>query len=235
MLDRWRRSLGALAGGAVYDHKGGSSAGAAAYARQLERDRRDHKELTIPLQELPVTVVDLETTGFSPAKGDKILSIGAVRVEKGQRTSFYSPIFTENPPEPVLKLTGLTKQELIDAPPAAEVVKDFLSFSAESTLVAHHSAHEKAFLNHTLWKLYRMKLSRRIVDTRFAVLHIHELEHAVTLEEFCRYFDVVPEGRHHALLDAKAAADIWTEACSSCMQNGIYTLADMYKEAAAKT
>lgn len=234
MLDRWKRSLGAFAGGAVYDHKGGSSAGAAAYARQLERDRRDQKELTIPLQDLPVTVIDFETTGFSPAKGDKILSIGAVRIENGKREMFYSPIFTEQPPEAVLELTGLTKQELLDAEPASEVVKDFLAFSSNSTLVAHHSAHEKAFLNATLWKLYRMKLSRRVVDTKFAVMHIKELEKAASLEEFCRYFQIEPEGRHHALHDAKSTADIWTSACTSCERNGINTLADMYKQAAAK-
>ncbi|WP_268236586.1 exonuclease domain-containing protein, partial [Caldalkalibacillus thermarum] len=51
----------------------------ASFLRQLEKELREENYLKRPLNELPVVVFDVETTGFFPEQGDRILSIGAVR------------------------------------------------------------------------------------------------------------------------------------------------------------
>ena len=49
-----------------------------AFLRQMQRDAKAQDVLKVPFSELKVTVFDLETTGFYPQNGDRILSVGAV-------------------------------------------------------------------------------------------------------------------------------------------------------------
>lgn len=62
-------------------------------------------------------VFDLETTGFSPIK-DKIIEIGAVKVERGKITERFSTFVNPKVPIPfqITQLTSITDQMVMDAP-----------------------------------------------------------------------------------------------------------------------
>ena len=72
-------------------------------------------------------VFDLETTGFSPIK-DKIIEIGAVKVEHGEITDKFSTFVNPKVPIPfqITQLTSITDQMVIGAPDIETVLPQFL-------------------------------------------------------------------------------------------------------------
>ncbi len=87
-----------------------------AYIRSLQRELKKKDVLNLPIYELPMVVFDIETTGFSPYHGDRILSIGAIRMV-GPRVLtdqlFYKTVNHEWPlSKEIEALTGITAFEL---------------------------------------------------------------------------------------------------------------------------
>ena len=73
------------------------------------------------------TALDLETTGLDP-KTDRILEIGAVRVEDGRETGRFSQLV--NPrreiTEKITELTGITGEMVEECPDISAVLPEFL-------------------------------------------------------------------------------------------------------------
>ena len=69
-------------------------------------------------------VFDIETTGFSPVS-DKIIEIGAVKVEKGKITDRFSTFVNPRVPIPfrITQLTSITDAMVIDAPGIEELCR----------------------------------------------------------------------------------------------------------------
>lgn len=207
-----------------------------AFLKQLQKELRVEDSLTIPLKELDVVVFDLETTGFFPDKGDEILSIGAIRV-KGEKIAendtFYSLVRCETALSTEIKeLTGISEDDVIGAPPLSEVLVEFFKFVQNATLVAHHANHEKQFIRHATWKLFRSQFQHRIVDTSFLVRIAEPQTKLIRLEDCCAYTGIQIEDRHHALGDAKMTAQLWSIYLKKIQQLGCETLQDMYRSLA---
>ena len=56
-----------------------------------------HASLATPLAETEFVVVDLETTGGSPSRGDAIIEIGAVLVDRARKTRRFSCLVDPRP------------------------------------------------------------------------------------------------------------------------------------------
>ncbi|WP_017725914.1 3'-5' exonuclease [Halalkalibacterium ligniniphilum] len=209
-----------------------SSAQQLSYMRQLQRELKREDVLDIPLAKLPVVVFDLETSGFYPDKGDRILSIGAVKVtgEMIQEDQFfYSCVRSEQlPSAEILALTGLKKEELEEAPPLGEVLQQFYRFVRHSTLVAHHASHEKAFMSHATWQTLKLPFQHRIIDTSFLTKVVAPKETLVSLDDCCAYYGIPVADRHHALHDSLMTAKLWKASISEVQQAGYETLRDIY-------
>lgn len=82
--------------------------------------------------------VDLETTGLDP-KRDKIIEIGAVRVERGKIIEEWEALV--NPgrklPERIVELTGIRDENLSGAKPIGEILPGLLAFLGENVLLGH--------------------------------------------------------------------------------------------------
>ncbi|MCP8617256.1 exonuclease domain-containing protein [Salirhabdus salicampi] len=203
-----------------------------AYLRNLQREIKKNDVLNIPFDDLQVVVFDIETTGFYPYKGDRILTIGAVKMVGDQifeDDTFYSAIYSEEgPSEKIEKLTGITKEQLMKAPPLQEVLRQFYQFAKSDTLVAHHSNHEKQFMKRANWEALKTNFQHRILDTTFLMKPIGPELNLTSLDEYCDYFGIYNEQRHHALYDAIATANIWSEGIRSVKQLGYSNLNDLY-------
>lgn len=204
-----------------------------AYLRQLQREMRVEETLNIPLSELNVIVFDIETTGFYPDQGDQIISIGAIKVKGDvikEKETFYSLVRSEKPlTEEISQLTGLTDKELTNAPFLSEVLFQFFQFTQDYTLVAHHANHEKIFLQHASWKLYRAPFKHRLVDMSFLYRIADPELKLVTLEDCCEHNGIPIVGRHHALTDAKLTAQLWSIYVNKLRQKGCESLKDLYE------
>jgi DNA polymerase III subunit epsilon len=214
--------------------QGQSSPQHIAFLRQLQKELKVEESLEIPLNELNVVVFDLETTGFFPDQGNEILSIGAVKVRGGevQRDDcFYSLARCSSELSPEIKqLTGLKEEDLETAPELSKVLVDFYEFVKGDVLVAHHASHEKSFLQHFNWKLFRTPFKHRIVDTSFILKIAEPNLNAIRLEDCCDHCGIPVKERHHALGDAKMTAELWSVYLKKIQEQGLKTLNDVYEK-----
>jgi len=213
-----------------------TDAASIAFLRQLQRELKREDVLDVPFQELKVVVFDLETTGFYPQKGDSILSIGAVKMIGNkvlEDETFYSLVNNVGElSKGIIELTGITKEQLVDAPPIEVVLKRFFQFVENETLVAHHANHEKVFMDHVTWSILRSKFQHRILDTSFLTKIIEPESDLITLCDLCLRYGIVIEQRHHALHDSIATAKLWGESVSCVQRLGFSNLGDVYSHLA---
>ncbi|MFK4997771.1 exonuclease domain-containing protein [Bacillus sp. N9] len=96
-------------------------------------------------------VVDLETTGNSYEKGDRIIQISAVSVENNKIVDQYSSFV--NPgisiPPFIEELTGINDLMVEDAPTFAEIAHQVKAFLADSIFVAHNVLFDLSFYKGT--------------------------------------------------------------------------------------
>ena len=98
-------------------------------------------------------VFDTETTGLSPAGGDRMVEIGCIemigRVETGRH--FHCYFNPERPmPSEAEAVHGLSDIFLSDKPRFADKAEELLEFIGDSPLVAHNASFDFGFLNHEL-------------------------------------------------------------------------------------
>jgi DNA polymerase-3 subunit epsilon len=208
------------------------------FLRQLQKEIREKNTLDAPLETLKVVVFDLETTGFFPEKGDQAISIGAIKmcgatIEEEDTSSFYSLINSEKPiPSEITTLTNIHDDELTEAPMASEVLMRFYRFIDGRVLVAHHSGHEKAFMQKMTWDLWRTRFEHRLIDTLFLIRLFTPVKNPLTLDELCSKYEVEIKDRHHALGDAILTAKIWSILIRKAQEMGIKSLREVYEKIA---
>lgn len=96
---------------------------------------------------MPIAVIDFETTGASPGQGARATEIAAVLVDDGRIVGHYQSLMNSGAwvPPFIEQLTGISNAMLADAPPADEVMREVLAFTAGCPLVAHHAAFDRGF------------------------------------------------------------------------------------------
>jgi len=159
--------------------------------------------------------VDVETTGLSTKRGDRIIEIGAVVVEGGSIGEEFHALISvkERIHWAAQQVHGITEEMLIDKPKADAVMPEFRKFIADCSLVAHNARFDMAFISDEFLRLGRgltnpyqctLELSRNL----YPKLPNHRLETV-----YRHLFGRIPEGtkRHRALDDARLVAKMWVE------------------------
>jgi len=164
-------------------------------------------------------VFDVETTGFSPQRGARIIEIGAVLVEDGRMISEFHNLINcgRAVSRQAQRVNGISDRMLFGQPAPEDVFPLFHRYISGCTLVAHNAAFDISFLRHEFSRLglgmnngslCTMKMSRRC----FPMLPDHKLETVAR-----HVLGGLPPGihRHRALDDAKLTAMIWMEMVKS--------------------
>jgi DNA polymerase-3 subunit alpha (Gram-positive type) len=152
---------------------------------------------------------DLETTGLRP-KYDKILEIGAVKVEDGEVTGTYETFIDPGIeiPERITELTGITQDMVEGSPALREAVEGFLEFSGDYVLLGHNVLFDYSFMKRSVVNLGGT-YERQGLDT----LHISrcclpELP-AKNLDKMAAHYGIPQEHHHRALDDALTTARLY--------------------------
>ena len=161
-------------------------------------------------------IFDTETTGLSPAGGDRMVEIGCVemfnRVETGR--TYHAYFNPERPmPSEAEAVHGLNNNFLSDKPLFADKVAELLEFVGDAPLIAHNATFDFGFLNHELERCKRdpICLSRMICTLVLARSRHPGAKHS--LDALCTRFGVDRSHRvkHGALLDAQLLAQVYVE------------------------
>ncbi|MEO6247910.1 MAG: DNA polymerase III subunit epsilon [Sphingomicrobium sp.] len=182
-------------------------------------------------------VFDTETTGLSPAGGDRIVEIGCVeminRCETGRE--YHAYFHPERPmPSEAEAVHGLSDRFLSDKPRFHETADKLLEFIGDSPLVAHNAGFDFGFLNAELQKCGRdpVCMSRMICTLVLARTRHPGAKHS--LDALCSRFGVDRSQRvkHGALLDAQLLAQVYIELTGG-RQIGLGLVSDVADSAAA--
>ena len=161
-------------------------------------------------------VLDTETTGLTPAEGDRIVEIGAVElinyVPTGRTYHQYINPERDMPIE-AFNVHGLSEKFLRDHPVFADIAQEFLDFVEDSPLVIHNARFDINFINAELGFLKRAPIPwDQVKDT----LDLARKKHPMgpnSLDALCRRYGIDNSGRtkHGALLDSELLADVYVE------------------------
>ena len=161
-------------------------------------------------------ILDTETTGLDPLRGDRLVEIGCVeifnRMPTGQTYHVYINPERDMPLE-AFNVHGLSAEFLSDKPLFAHVVEDFLAFIGDAPLVIHNASFDAGFLNAELKRCARALIEReRLVDTLMLARRKHPGV-SNRLDDLCsRYaIDNSRRTKHGALLDAELLAEVYID------------------------
>ncbi len=189
----------------------------------------------LPLNALSYTVFDTETTGLNPGAGDEIIAIGAVRIVNGrilQREIFDCLINPGRPIAPAAtEIHGISTQMLRGMPPSEEVLPRFRRFVEDTVLVGHNAAFDMRFLEIKETQL-GVKFTNPVLDTLLLAWVVHPNQEEQSLETIAGRFGVTVTGRHTALGDALATAEVFLALIPLLAERGIHTLGQAQAAAA---
>jgi DNA polymerase-3 subunit epsilon len=136
-------------------------------------------------------------------------------------------------PELSTSFHGITDEMVADAAGPEHVVGQFATYAADSVLVAHHASFDFGFL-HPVAQSAGVPLEPLTIDTMLlsAVLEPDpEARHG--LDYVCERYGVEVFGRHTALGDALATAEVLVRMITVLEQRGVITLGDAIDASAA--
>src|SRR3979411_3495521 len=159
-------------------------------------------------------VLDTETTGLDPLRGDRLVEIGCVEILNRMPTgqTFHRHLNPERDmPAEAFAVHGLSSEFLADKPLFTHVVEEFLEFIADAPVVTHNASFDVGFLNAELERIKRPAIAReRLVDTLLLARRKHPgVSHR--LDDLCSRYGIDHSRRtkHGALLDAELLAAVY--------------------------
>ena len=168
-------------------------------------------DLGRPLHEVTFCVVDLETTGASPATC-AITEVGAARFRGGVcEGTFRTLVDAEEPVDPVVtQLTGITDAMLRGQPPIGAVLAALAEFVGGAVLVGHNLRFDVSFLDAALVAGGRDPLDARTVDTVAVArrLLVEDDADDLRLGTLATALSLPHRPAHRALDDVLATADL---------------------------
>src|SRR5258707_1195140 len=99
-------------------------------------------------------VLDTETTGLDPLRGDRLVEIGCVEIFNRMPTgqTFHRHINPERDmPAKAFNVHGFSSESVADKPLFAHVVEDFLEFIGDAPLVIHNASPMNSRKSSTTW------------------------------------------------------------------------------------
>ncbi len=154
-------------------------------------------------------ILDLETTGLNPQKGDVIIDIAAIKGDHTGITETFQSYVHPGDKEVssfVQTLTGISLETLQNAPSDNDVLQQFKAFLGETdyTIIGHNIGFDVDFLRY-----YGIQLnSERLLDTNdFATLFFPEAP-SHSLEVLADLLEVEHTAKHTALGDVHATYEL---------------------------
>ncbi|MCL6607124.1 MAG: PAS domain-containing protein [Geminicoccaceae bacterium] len=181
-----------------------------------------------PLRSLTYVVLDCETTGLD-AETDDLLQLAAVRVVNGRVIHgevFDCLVDPGRPiPEASIRFHGITPEMIRGKPPPELVLARFARFAEGAVLVAHNAAFDLAFL-HKYEAGAGIRLDQPVLDTLLISALLQDQEGDHSLDGVAARLGVEIRGRHTALGDSLATAEILVRLIGMLELRGMATLGE---------
>jgi DNA polymerase-3 subunit epsilon len=161
-------------------------------------------------------ILDTETTGLDPSRGDRLVEIGAIEIVNQIATGAVYHVLI-NPqrevPDDAYRVHGHSTASLLEKPVFSAIVHEFLEFIGDDRIVIHNAEFDMRFINAELAATGRPPISQdRVIDT-LAIARRKHPGSANNLDALCdRYrIDRSRRVKHGALLDAEILVEVYSE------------------------
>ena len=161
-------------------------------------------------------ILDTETTGLDPLKGDRLVEIAGVEVlnyiPTGETFHVYIDPQRDMPAE-AFAVHGLSEEFLCGKPLFPDIIDNFMAFIGDSNLVIHNAEFDMRFINNELKLAGRKPLGMdRVVDTLALARRKHPGA-PNSLDALCSRYRIDNSRRvkHGALLDSEILAEVYAE------------------------
>jgi DNA polymerase-3 subunit epsilon len=165
--------------------------------------------LLAPLSQVPIAVVDVETTGASADLGDRVIELGVVRIEGGRRVAEFQQLLDpQRRISPgITALTGISPEMCAGQPRFADVSDHLTTLLAGAAIMGHNVRFDLSFIAMEYRRAGRQLAEVLgpgvpVLDTvRIARRRFGRGGNA--LGRLARRFDIAPVTAHRALADAQ--------------------------------
>lgn len=196
---------------------------------QPPRPTEIHPDLD--LDDLPGLVLDCETTGLL-VQEDVLISVGAVRTH-GARI-FRSAVIDAlmNPGRPIPKkstqIHGITNEMVVDAKPFDNFWPDLAQLLAGTVIIGYNISFDIAFLRRAAAQTDVPWPEPLFLDLvlLYAAMEPHDTD--LSLDKVAAEFGVEIEGRHTALGDALATAEVYSRMLPRLRERSVTTFGQAY-------
>ena len=190
--------------------------------------QRQLDDLGEPLQNVTFVVLDLETTGGSPAEC-RITEVGAVKVRYGEWLGEFATLVDpgQSIPAEITALTGITDAMARTYPRIESVLPALLEFLDGAVIVAHNARFDTGFLNAALEREDYPRLANRVLCTAaLARRLVRDEVRNCRLATLAHHLRARTQPTHRALADARATVDVFHALLERAGTFGVTTLED---------
>jgi DNA polymerase III subunit epsilon len=158
----------------------------------------------------PIAVIDFETTGLSPAQGDRATEIAIVVLEGTQVVGRFQSLMNAGVRiSPFIEAyTGISNEMIRTAPPASQVMSDAARFVGGMPLVAHNASFDQRFWVAEMARLGGdARTEPPMACTLLLSRRLYPDAGSFRLGSLAAFHAIAPAGRaHRAMADAEVAA-----------------------------
>lgn len=160
---------------------------------------------------LDFVVLDVETTGLEPTKGDEVIEIAAQKIHGRDVVGEFVSLVktTKSIPAEATKIHGITQADIdAEGKDVADVVPELVTFIGHAVIVGHNVQFDLGFLNEHLKRLNLPPLTNQAIDTleiakRYLILASYRLSNVAA------YLKVPQPSAHRALVDVITTRDVF--------------------------
>ena len=157
-----------------------------------------------------IAVIDFETTGLSPAMGDRATEVAIVLLENGQVVDRFQSLMNAGQwiPSFIEALTGISNAMIANAPSAASVMGDASRFVGNAPMVAHNASFDRRFWEAELARAGQAA-TQPFACTMLVARRLYPQAPSHRLGVLVDYHHLPKAGRaHRAMADAEMAASL---------------------------
>ncbi|EGA89662.1 ATP-dependent helicase dinG [Planococcus donghaensis MPA1U2] len=176
-------------------------------------------------------VVDIETTGHSPAKGDRIIQLAMVTIENGEITDTYTEFINPGRTIPLFiqDLTNITDADVAEAKAFEHYAQTVYEKMQDAIFVAHNTNFDLPFLQAELKRSGLPKWQGLTMDTVELVRLMYPTAFSFKLQDITSELGIPLESAHRADDDAMATALLFLRAKEDLASLPYATLAFLHK------
>ena len=161
------------------------------------------------IQEVEFSVLDFETTGTSGAK-NRAIEIGIVKVKDYKILDSFQTFINPGCSVPyyITNLTGITNEDVHDAPFFEDITSQIVDFIGDSILVAHNMPFDYSFLKNEFLRADLIVPQNQTMCTLKLARKLYPELKSKSLGNLVKHFGIKHKNVHRALGDAMVTAKL---------------------------